>query len=358
MSKNLVVITGQLRNCSDNIQNWIKTAFDLNNTHFLFYIWDEIGKVDRDKVHLKCLNHKNDKSQLSKSNTYFFKEKSTLEDEINKIKKILGENVEFVIEPYKNSYMEKAGELEITDIIKKENSPWWQGMIPVFYINHLANKYINKKYNNYEFYYRVQSECQFNTNEDYSFLFHESIKSNTLITSPQTINNKTQVSIKFFGGRKDSFELMMNAYEHVIPHFKKYKKGQPSNERPIGERFLKQLSKKNNLTVKYLCNLNLNRERLLIIDPVWVEKEELSHRWNLSKVTNLESSSFLMIKNKIEAIDNTVKELKELSLNLLNNEDYYNAQKTIQLAIDLSPNLYSLKKIRKKILTQKSNIDS
>lgn len=281
--KTLVVITGQIRNGADNLKNWLETIFPDKNVSFLFFLWDIVGRVDSNKLYINCLRTRKHRghiqTEISRVQKYLCLERS-LESEIKKIKKLLGDRAIIVVNPYLDSYMTKAGDLEVTNLMQAENTPWWQGSVPIAYINHLAYQYIIQKEldRKFDHFFRIQSEAFFNKGYDYKSLL-DGIEAGQLLTSPDSIDPRMHVSIKFFGGEFNIFSLLMDAYTPLINAYKHYEPGLPFANRPIGERFLKQLIVKNSIETNYGIRMRLTREKVIPINPKWKEKKWVEKNW-------------------------------------------------------------------------------
>jgi hypothetical protein len=293
--KVLAVITGQIRNASEHVINWQKEIFSDFDTHYLFYVWDCVGNVDPNKLHLRTLRQKKihwkQHTQTSKSNAYLIK-KTTINDEVIKIKEQLGDKCTFIIVPYKDEYLYTAGGLTINDELKTDSHPWWQGSIPVAYINKLALDYIKDsgKVAKYDYFARLQSEVMF---EKVVLNPQKNIENpNILITSPDTIDKNIQVSIKFFMSKFPNFALLMNAHESLVDEYHYYKKGAHQKDMPIGERYLKKLTIVHDVVVQYSVPTKVVRQQVIPIDPEFVASNTVAKNWKLPLLIPIESKHF------------------------------------------------------------------
>lgn len=273
MKSVVVFITGQIRNASDNIDNWMENLFHNCNPVFVFNIWNEVGGVDPNKIHLRSLRSIGKKNfEISKCNIYV-KKKRVLEDEMKLIQKKLP-NALFFVNEYYPEYNNKIGFLEINDDLKKDAHPWWQGSIPVAFLNKNAIDRFEEEIGleEYNVFCRLQSEVSFTYKNNIDWDYVES--SDVLVTSPDTINKNTQVSIKFFCGNKVSFMPLMNAFDRLVKEYKNYEHGQEYI--PIGERFLKMIAKECAIDTQYIVRTKVMRERVYPLNPVWIN----SSRYN------------------------------------------------------------------------------
>lgn len=291
-------VTGQLRNATDNIDNWLATFKDYDVT-FIFVIWDQIGNVDPDKIYKLCLNRTRKlfvkQVEVSKNNVYL-KQQRVLDDEIALIKKKLKKcSIEVI--SFKNGYLEQIGDLKMNEDLKNDTYPFWRGAIPVAYLNEIAIDYFLKEFNkeDFDYFVRLQGETIFKSE---SLNFEELITENCILTSPDTIDKKHQISMKFFSGKFIPFEKLMRAYTSSIDVFNNYKKGTPWADQPIGERFLKKIAFENNYYVNHIVETEIKREAVYPINPVYRRYSDVENNWETPIILDVDREIIMMIRSK------------------------------------------------------------
>lgn len=294
-----VIITGQLRNASENIENWINTAFSNCEPTFYFCIWDKLGNVDLNKMYSRSLRVKKESDvkfvEVSSCDLYL-KEKTDLATEINKIKRLIP-NSKFKIQTYSDEYLYKIGQLEVNQAIIDDTSPFWQGSIPVAYINKLAMNWVTSEDIEYDAYCRIQGETTFspNTNIDWASL---NSNKNLIITSQNTINKNHQLSIKFFSSSLKNFSNLMNAYDYLIEEYRNYSKGTPWEKQPIGERFLKKIALRDKCKIDYSVKTIIKRPRCYPVNPVKKRISIVKKSWTQPILIDVERHIIEKIKEQ------------------------------------------------------------
>ena len=283
----LIFVTGQLRNCVANIHNWLDVGLKGCDVEFRFDVWDDVGRVDLSKAYLRSLPTKLGGSlvQISKNNVYFAKDR-ILEDELDEIRRLLP-NADILVYPYKEDYVKQIGALKVTPAIKADCSPWWRGAIPVAWINQQAwLRYEHESSDlGFDFFARFQSEVRFKN----TLLSALPLLSGEILSSPDTIDPSTGVSMKFFAGKSQAFSLLMTAFDPSIEAFKRYQSGSPPGTQPIGERYLKFLCHENQIDVRYPIRTVVDRERLIPALPAWRTRWHVAKNWTLPNLVFLQN---------------------------------------------------------------------
>lgn len=279
----LVVVTGQMRNCTDNIENWLSTLLRGVDAQFLFHVWDEIGQVDPAKAHLYCLKTfkvwRTSFTQVSAKNVYLVPARS-VDEERKLVESKLGDALAgFVVHTYKPEYMVRAGDLEMPEALQQDSHPWWRGAVPVSFINHKSWMDIQSQpeLRAFDYYCRIQSEAHFKPNAH--VVWDHPILNGGLLTSANSIDPELQISIKFFAGKVKPFELMMNAYSSLIHACANYKRGTPFHQQPIGERYLKQIAVENNIPLHYGVSMAIKRDQIVPLRPCYKLSRDVKREW-------------------------------------------------------------------------------
>lgn len=294
-----VFVTGQLRNASEHIDNWLSTAFKNCEPTFYFTIWNEVGYVDINRLYQRSLRTiaLNNEQYVEVSDVGIYLNRFvTLENEIEIIKAKLS-GAKFNVIEYKKEYLQQIGGLKITDDLARDTHPFWQSCIPIAYLNKLALETFVQEQESSEFdaFCRIQGETTFDssTNIDWS-LFQE--KKNVLLTSPDSISPEYQLSIKFFAGSWDGFSTLMNAYYPSIKAWKEYRAGTAWIDRPIGERYLKKLAIKKALTVDYSVRTFIERQRMYPVNPCLKSMSYLKENWVVPNVIDISEADVALLK--------------------------------------------------------------
>ncbi|ABB35985.1 hypothetical protein Syncc9605_2248 [Synechococcus sp. CC9605] len=262
MQKVLVIVTGQLRNCSDNISNWVDNLLHNCEYDFLFCIWDNVGNVDKFKIH-ECLRRTGKNYEASRVNTYLKKDRE-LRDELN----IISQKVpiaEEIIHPFCEDYHTQIGTIAVPkSLIANERS--WRSSLPLSYINQLAFNAVVDRYNKYDAYCRVQSEILF---EERQYIDWEALskKDNEILTSPSIKKNiDLKLDVSFYAGSLNSISGLMNTFEFLERCYESYENGE-LQVAPIGDRFLRIAANHRSLNVRHDVKMIRPRERLIPLFP-------------------------------------------------------------------------------------------
>lgn len=294
-----VFVTGQLRNASENIENWLRLGFFNCNPTFFFCVWDEVGLVDPNKIYQRSLRMKKEGGvnyvEVSSCDLYM-KLDLTLENEIKKIKdKIPNALIEVV--PYKKEYLYEIGALKVNDDLISDTHPFWQGSIPVAYLNKICMDVFKDHLSDFDIFCRIQGETTFLSEACWTDILNEP---STIVSSSNSINKNYQISIKFFASGADAFLLLMNAYDDLIPAYNNYKKGESWENQPIGERFLKRLADKNGYAIDYSVKTFIKRQRVYPVNPTWKKMLTVKKEWSLPEIVDVNDTVIDKFK-KIES---------------------------------------------------------
>lgn len=289
-SKVAVLVTGQLRNASEHIENWLTTAFANCDPTFYFCIWDEIGNVDPNKMYqrsLRACEHNGKRHVEISSCGIYLKKNLDLDLEIIKIKKLLPE-AKFKIVKYLPEYLYEVDGLKVTEDLKTDTHPFWQGSVPVAYINRLAIDWLDESHSNYDVFCRIQGETNFDetTNIDWGSLIEDK---DLVLSSSDTISPKTQLSIKFFAATYTPFSKLMGVFHELIPEYKNYKKGTAWINQPIGERFLRKTLNKNGYKLHFSVKTKIKRQRCYPVNPILRPLISVKNNWELPITISVDS---------------------------------------------------------------------
>lgn len=261
MAKEIVhiYITGELRNCVDQIENWESNFCPKLEKRYYFYIWDEIGKVDASKFHLRNLPTTKflglHFTKISIIGQYRAKNR-VLDSEIREIKNILKERCCINIFPFNQSYHTNINTVEVPMWLREATWPWWRGWLPLMYLNALAVNNLNQVGNDQDIFCRMQSETLFPKKVD----LNKSHIRKAFYTSSETINPNEQISLKFFATNRKTFAKVMD----VLPTWHQIVDAHPKNsraERLIGEKFLFDTLKRQQIDIKFDVETKINREQ-------------------------------------------------------------------------------------------------
>ncbi|MEO0438594.1 MAG: hypothetical protein AAF098_16970, partial [Pseudomonadota bacterium] len=284
-----VFVTGQLRNASEHIENWLNTGFSCCEPIFFFTVWDELGHVDASRMYkraLRKLHQKETYVEISDVGIYLSRY-AELNHEISQIERQLAGRSKFDVIPYQDSYLKKIDDLEMPDLLAKETHPFWQACVPMAYMNKksIEDFLASQSRNEFDAYCRLQAETTFldETNIDWTSI---SNSNDLIVTSPDTINPDYQLSIKFFAGTLGPFLDLMTAYYPSIDAWKDYKSGTPWKDQPIGERFLKQLANAKGHRVRYSVRTEIRRQRMFPVHPSLASMRAVESNWSSPEIVH------------------------------------------------------------------------
>ncbi|MEO1081854.1 MAG: hypothetical protein AAFY29_20020 [Pseudomonadota bacterium] len=285
-----VFVTGQLRNASEHIENWLSTGFANCTPLFFFTVWDEIGHVDLSRMYQRSLR------QARRGETYveissvgiYLSRYSELEHEIQLIEQRLGGNCSFRVVPYQKSFLRRIDDLEMPDQLAEDTHPFWQSCVPMAYMNKRAIEEFQESQavDSFDAFCRIQGETTFNSAEEIDWVGLSS-NSDQVITSPDTVNPAHQLSVKFFAAGFKPFLTLMTAYYPSIDAWRAYVPGSPWEEQPIGERFLKRLCDEHGYSVDFSVSTSIRRQRMFPVHPVLLPLDTVRAEWTIPEVVDV-----------------------------------------------------------------------
>lgn len=295
-----VFVTGQLRNASEHIENWLATGFANCTPVFFFTIWNEVGHVDLSRMYQRSVR------QVRRGETFveissvglYLSRYSELEHEIQLIEQRLGGNCSFRVVPYQASFLRRIDDLEMPDRLAEDTHPFWQSCVPMAYMNKRAIEEFQESQavESFDAYCRIQGETTFSSDTEIDWAGLSS-SSDQVITSPDTVNPAHQLSVKFFAAGLEPFVTLMTAYYPSIDAWRAYVPGSPWEKQPIGERFLKRLCDEHGYSVDFSVRTTIRRQRMFPIHPEVLPLDTVAANWTIPEIVEVGEQAIAAIRS-------------------------------------------------------------